>query len=143
MALEIDLGPQARAFRDEVRQWLEANRPDELIGVDVERAAMAYGDPAIQAWVAAHPRFRYTPVLSAAEPEDQWSGRTGLVHEAVIADYPNLANLEIYASGPPAMIEAIKQSGAAHGLTPDRLHFDSFEYAPDALAKMRGAGIRQ
>ena len=67
----------------------------------------------------------------------------GLVHEAVIADYPNLANLEIYASGPPAMIEAIKQSGAAHGLTPDRLHFDSFEYAPDALAKMRGAGIRQ
>ena len=101
-----------------------------------------YEDAAIQAWVAAHPRFRYTPVLSAAEPEDQWSGRTGLVHEAVIEDYPNLANLEIYASGPPAMIEAIKQSGAAHGLTPDRLHFDSFEYAPDALAKMRGAGIR-
>jgi len=51
MALEIDLGPRARAFRDEVRQWLEANRPEELIGVDVERASMASGDPHVKAWV--------------------------------------------------------------------------------------------
>ena len=25
--MEIDLGPKAKAFRDELRQWLEANRP--------------------------------------------------------------------------------------------------------------------
>ena len=26
--MEIDLGPKAKAFRDELRQWLEANRPE-------------------------------------------------------------------------------------------------------------------
>ena len=28
--MEIDLGPAAEKFRDELRQWLEANRPDDL-----------------------------------------------------------------------------------------------------------------
>jgi hypothetical protein len=41
MVPEIDLGPEARKFRDELRQWLEANRPDELVGEDAESAAMA------------------------------------------------------------------------------------------------------
>jgi alkylation response protein AidB-like acyl-CoA dehydrogenase len=37
MATELDLGPAARAFRDEVRGWLEANRPEELLGVETEQ----------------------------------------------------------------------------------------------------------
>ena len=49
MALEIDLGGDAQKFRDELREWLEANRPEALIGVDAERAA--YGNiPGIAAW---------------------------------------------------------------------------------------------
>ena len=43
MAMEIDLGPQAERFRDELRQWLEANRPegldDEDERIDDEMAA--------------------------------------------------------------------------------------------------------
>jgi len=50
MSLELDLGPQARAFRDELRQWLEANRPEDLIGVDVEAAARMPDTPAMRAW---------------------------------------------------------------------------------------------
>lgn len=34
MPLELDLGPAALAFRMELREWLEANKPKELIGVD-------------------------------------------------------------------------------------------------------------
>lgn len=41
MTLELDLGPQARKFRDELRQWLDANAPEDLIGVDADRAALA------------------------------------------------------------------------------------------------------
>src|SRR4051812_50100082 len=49
MPMELDLGPQAEKFRDEVRQWLEANRPEDLAGIDDERAA--YGNvPGIEAW---------------------------------------------------------------------------------------------
>lgn len=33
-------------------------------------------------------------------------GRTGLVHEAVIADFDDLSGYEIYARGNPLMVEA-------------------------------------
>jgi alkylation response protein AidB-like acyl-CoA dehydrogenase len=49
MSLDLDLGPGARRFRDELRGWLEANAPDELVGVDVERAS--YGNvPGLKEW---------------------------------------------------------------------------------------------
>ena len=44
-----------------------------------------------RAWARAHPRLHFVPVLSEPEPEPGWSGRTGLVHEAVLADLPDLS----------------------------------------------------
>ena len=37
---EIDLGPEAQAFRDELREWLEANKPESLVGADSPRGFM-------------------------------------------------------------------------------------------------------
>lgn len=76
-----------------------------------------------------HPNFRYTPVLSEPLPADEWNGRTGLVHEVVLEDYSDLSGVEVYASGPPPMIEAIHTTMLYRGLTEDRLHYDSFEFA--------------
>jgi len=81
------------------------------------------------AWARAHKHFRYTPVLSEPLPEDQWTGRTGWVHDAVAADYPDLSGHEVYASGPPPMIAALKGVVKKHGLPDDRLYYDSFEFA--------------
>jgi len=88
-----------------------------------------YMDTLPRTWVRAHANFKYTPVLSEPRPEERWDGRTGWVHDAVIADYPDLSGYEVYASGPPPMIEAVKKTFFARGLTPDRLFFDSFELA--------------
>jgi CDP-4-dehydro-6-deoxyglucose reductase len=52
------------------------------------------------------------------------------VHEAVLADYPDLTRFEVYAAGPPAMIEAMRTHFPRHGLSTERLYFDSFDYAP-------------
>jgi CDP-4-dehydro-6-deoxyglucose reductase len=82
-----------------------------------------------EAWTQQHPGFRYTPVLSQPLPADGWAGRTGWVHEAVLADYPDLSGVEVYASGPPAMITAIRAHVFAHGLKEENLYSDSFEYA--------------
>lgn len=76
-----------------------------------------------------YPVLRYTPVLSEARAEDGWQGRTGWVHEAVLADYPDLAGMEVYASGPPPMVEAIRAAFPAHGLAEGRLYYDSFEFS--------------
>ncbi len=88
-----------------------------------------YMDSIVRGWCARHPGLRYTPVLSNPLPEDDWSGRTGFVHEAVLADFPDLARADVYASGPPAMVAALRDSFLARGADPERLHYDSFEYA--------------
>ncbi|MGH8496182.1 MAG: CDP-6-deoxy-delta-3,4-glucoseen reductase [Gammaproteobacteria bacterium] len=92
----------------------------------------------IEAWAAQHPRLRFTPVLSEPAASDAWTGRTGLVHRAVLEDYPSLAACDVYMSGPPDMIEAGRREFPARGLDPARLFFDSFDFAPDVLARIRG-----
>ena len=96
-------------------------------GVRAKRDLYMHALP--QAWARTHANFRYTPVLSEPRTEDAWDGRTGWVHEAVSADYPDLSGHEVYASGPPPMIAAIKQAFFARGLESERLFFDSFEFA--------------
>lgn len=71
----------------------------------------------------------FTPVLSRPDPD--WEGRCGPVHEAVLADHPDLSQVQVYASGPPEMIAAIRTSFPQHGLAGDALYYDSFEYALD------------
>lgn len=88
-----------------------------------------YMDTLARGWARAHPQFRYTPVLSEPRAEDAWSGRTGLVHEVVAIDYTNLADHEVYMSGPPPMIQAGKDDFLQRGLPLERLHYDSFDYA--------------
>lgn len=80
-------------------------------------------------WQQEQPQFRYTPVLSEPRPEDAWEGRTGWVHEATLLDHPDLRGREVYASGPPPMIEAIRATFLARGLAESSLYYDSFEFA--------------
>ena len=82
-----------------------------------------------QKWAKEHSPFKFTPVLSGPKPEDHWNGRQGWVHEAVAGDHPDLSQHEVYASGPPPMIEALKGVVKKNGLPEDRLYYDSFEFA--------------
>jgi CDP-4-dehydro-6-deoxyglucose reductase, E3 len=88
-----------------------------------------YRHDLVESWVRSNTLRRYTPVLSEPQATDDWRGRTGFVHNEVLADYTDLSGHEVYASGPPAMIEAIKHYFFDRGLTTDRLFYDSFEFA--------------
>jgi CDP-4-dehydro-6-deoxyglucose reductase len=86
--------------------------------------------------------FTYVPVLSHPGADDRWQGRTGLVHEAVIEDLgADLAQFDVYASGPPGMVEAIRREFPLRGLPREHLYFDSFDYAPDTLEALRQARL--
>jgi CDP-4-dehydro-6-deoxyglucose reductase, E3 len=90
--------------------------------------------------LAAHGgRIRFVPVLS--EPSPAWQGARAFVHEAVLAGIPDLQSHDVYAAGPPAMIDAVRREFALRGVSPDRLFFDSFDYAPDALERQRTSAI--
>jgi CDP-4-dehydro-6-deoxyglucose reductase, E3 len=78
-------------------------------------------------WAAEHPNFKFVPVLSAPAPEDHWTGRTGLVHEAILADFPDLGGHQIYACGSAKMVEAAHPAFMAHGMTQDDCFSDAFK----------------
>jgi CDP-4-dehydro-6-deoxyglucose reductase len=81
------------------------------------------------------PSLTYVPVLSEPRPEDQWTGRTGFVHRAVMADHPDLAAWQVYACGAPAMVEAAQRDLVATcGLPADEFYADSFTSEADKLA---------
>lgn len=82
-----------------------------------------------QHWVDAHPAFRFVPVLS--EPDDDWLGRDGFVHEAVLAEIADLPGYDIYMAGPPVMVVAARDALRAAGVPDGQMFYDSFEYAAD------------
>ncbi len=81
-------------------------------------------------WEREHDNFKFVPVLSDAAPEEGWSGRTGLVHEAILADFPDLSNHQVYACGSAGMVEAAYPAFQARGLAQDDCFSDVFRLAP-------------
>jgi len=99
----------------------------------VRRPADLYLNDWIVAQCADMPNLRYVPVLSEALPADGWSGRSGLVHLAVLQDFPALSGHQVYACGAPVMVEAARRDFAAAGLPADEFYADSFTSERDKL----------
>ena len=94
-----------------------------------------YMNALAESWVAAHPNFRYVPVVSEALPEDGWTGRTGFVHRAVMEDFPDLSGHQVYACGVPVMVDSAKRDFVAQcGLPEDAFFADSFTTQADLAA---------
>jgi NAD(P)H-flavin reductase len=83
-----------------------------------------------QRWAAEHANFSFVPVLSEASPEDRWTGRTGLVHQAILADFPDLSGFDIYTCGSLKMVESARPAFIAQGLAEDACFADAFLPAP-------------
>src|SRR6185369_2365964 len=80
-------------------------------------------------WAAAHAHIGYVPVLSEPAAADAWSGRSGFVHQAVLADFPDLSGHQVYACGSPAMIDAAKRDFIAQGLPEEEFFYDAFTFS--------------
>jgi NAD(P)H-flavin reductase/ferredoxin len=83
--------------------------------------------------------FSFVPVLS--ESSDAWSGRTGLLHRAVLNDYQDLSTTDVYACGNPMMIAAAQEAFVnSRRLPVDRFYSDSFVESGTSSAQIAGAG---
>jgi CDP-4-dehydro-6-deoxyglucose reductase, E3 len=89
-----------------------------------------YEEALVNEWARRYPQLTFTAVLSEGAETGAAPHRLGWVHEQVLADHPDLQPFEIYAAGPPALIEAIRASFPRHGARTEGLYFDSFDYAP-------------
>ena len=110
----------------------EANpRPVTLYWGCRRRADLYRHEWCLQA-AAAMPNLRYVPVLSEPTAEDAWDGRTGFVHQAVMADWPDLSGHQVYACGAPAMVEAAQRDFVVRcGLPAEEFFADSFTSEAD------------
>jgi CDP-4-dehydro-6-deoxyglucose reductase len=79
-------------------------------------------------WQGEHKNFSFVPVLSEPKPADNWPGRTGYVHRAVLDDIADLSGYEVYACGAPPMVEAAKKDFTARGLPEDAFFSDAFAF---------------
>ena len=107
------------AFRRGVR------RPIQLYW-GVRSQTDLYMQDLLAQWEARHANFKYVPVLSDLAPDDPWPGRRGFVHQALLADHPDLSGYEVYACGSTRMVEAAVPDFMAHGLGEQFCFSDAF-----------------
>jgi CDP-4-dehydro-6-deoxyglucose reductase len=118
----------------EQMQFKQMQRPIHLYWGG-RRPSDLYLEVLCRAWEKDIAGFTYTPVISDALPEDQWIGRTGFVHQAVMTDHPDMAGLQVYACGAPVMVNAARQDFSAQCHLPEEEFFaDSFTSAADLVA---------
>jgi CDP-4-dehydro-6-deoxyglucose reductase len=83
-------------------------------------------------WANTLPNFKFVPVISNAQPEDAWHGRSGFVHQAVIDDLPDLSAYQVYACGAPIVVESAQRDFVALCKLPaDEFYADSFTSEAD------------
>lgn len=80
--------------------------------------------------LAAH-GVEYIPVLSGED--ETWTGRRGLVHEAVMRDFQTLSAFDIYICGNPIMVDVTQIALQERGARSDRIFSDSFHSSRPAL----------
>ena len=91
-----------------------------------------YMDDWVRAQCAVMPHLSYVPVVSDALPEDNWRGRTGFVHQAVLEDIPDLSGYQVYACGAPVVVESAQRDFSdLAGLDEAEFFADSFTSEAD------------
>ena len=90
-------------------------------------------------WESGIPGFRYLPVISDALAQDGWTGRTGFVHRAAMADFPDMSGCQVYACGAPVVVDASHRDFIGHcGLSDDEFYADAFTTAADMAISPEG-----
>ena len=75
----------------------------------------------------------FIPVISDATAEDDWQGRTGFVHRAVMEDFDDLSRHQVYTCGAPIVVDSARSDFVRHRALPeDEFFADAFSTAADA-----------
>ena len=71
-------------------------------------------------------RFIVHPVLSEEPDGSDWDGGRGFLHDFAKANVADLGSHEIYACGPPVMIDALERVALEAGVAKDAVFYDKF-----------------
>ncbi|MDJ0783369.1 MAG: NADH:ubiquinone reductase (Na(+)-transporting) subunit F [Desulfosarcinaceae bacterium] len=93
------------------------------------RQEMFY-DGEFRALAAEHPNFTYHVALSEPQPEDNWDGLVGFIHQCLLdtylEDHDDPTEIEYYLCGPPPMIDAVNHMLYDLGVEQEMIAYDKF-----------------
>ena len=79
---------------------------------------------------AENPNFKWTLVLDSPQPEDNWTGPVGFIHQVIFENYlknhENPEDIEYYLCGPPMMIQAVTKMLYDLGVPDENVMYDNF-----------------
>ncbi len=77
-----------------------------------------------------HENFSFHVALSDPQPEDNWEGLTGFIHQVLfdnyLQDHPAPEDINYYMCGPPMMAKAVVEMLDNLGVEPENIHSDDF-----------------
>lgn len=79
---------------------------------------------------AENPNFKWTLALDSPQPEDNWTGPVGFIHQVIFENYlknhENPEDIEYYLCGPPMMIQAVTKMLYDLGVPDENVMYDNF-----------------
>jgi Na+-transporting NADH:ubiquinone oxidoreductase subunit F len=79
---------------------------------------------------AEFPNFEWHVAMSDPQPDDNWEGLTGFIHnvllEQYLKDHPAPEDCEYYMCGPPIMNQSVMTMLEAMGVEPENIMLDDF-----------------
>lgn len=76
------------------------------------------------------PNFNYVLALSEPQPQDNWSGPTGFIHQVALNTYlknhEDPTEIEYYLCGPPMMVDSVVKMLHELGVDDEMIAFDAF-----------------
>lgn len=79
---------------------------------------------------AENPNFTWYTALSEPQPEDNWTGLTGFIHQVLYDEYlskhPEPEEVEYYLCGPPMMLSACTKMLGSLGVEEEMIMYDDF-----------------
>lgn len=77
-----------------------------------------------------NPNFKFNIALSEPQPEDNWEGYVGFIHQVIMDEYlknhPEPEEIEFYLCGPPMMNQAVLKMLDDYGVPEEMIAFDDF-----------------
>lgn len=111
-----------------IAQSIAAARLDRPVFVywGVREQSALYHASVMQQWAAQNSKYRFVPVVQ--QPDENWQGKTGMVHQAVLDDFVSLEAYDIYVAGPFAMAGVVRNAFIEQGAHREQMYADAFAY---------------
>jgi NAD(P)H-flavin reductase len=111
-----------------IARTIAASNTDQAVFVywGVREHTALYHNDVMQQWAAQNTKYRFIPVVQ--NPQADWQGRSGMVHQAVLNDFVSLEAYDIYVAGPFAMAGVVRSAFIEQGAHREHMFADAFAY---------------